>query len=374
MYLSWLRAHVIFSSLLSSFTPTFFTFLANNVFELCYEKRTVNHVPATSFFHFPGGNQAENIKPRLNGQILATVNTAPELYQINPFLDQVGGIVHRFEGYTSLFGIVESQPDLFHIIASNFSGAPYYYGYPGSVSIFSVDLRKIQDPTVAHSDIRISRVVDIPQAQLLNGLVEVNRSASLLMSGDSQTGTLYLIDTHRRIATAVFHDALLEGTTYDRTAGLAHVGINGLKYHESYLYFTNTAKGLYGKLPVNGCTGEPAGRPSILANYGTYVDDLSFDRSGNQFISEPLRGILLRPANTTSKRNQTRLLSGLVGANSNAFGRTVLDSCILYSSFAGAPSGVARVDAGKEGFCNGQRVRFKIAYRGDGSLSSGHSE
>lgn len=58
---------------------------------------------------------------RSNGQLLVTVDTGSELYQINPFHNQVGRVVHRFDGYTSSFGITEDSVDDFLIIASNFS-------------------------------------------------------------------------------------------------------------------------------------------------------------------------------------------------------------------------------------------------------------
>ena len=313
--------------------------------------RTARHISATPLFYFPDGKQAENMKVRSNGQILVTLDTAPDLYQINPFYNQTGGIAYRFEGYTSLFGIVEETTDKFYVIACNFSGPPLYYGYEGSVSIFEVDLRNIPDPTIARSAVKVSKVADVPQAQLLDGLAIVKQPGGLLMSGDAQTGTLYLIDPQKHTANAVLQDELLNGTSQEAAAGLAHIGINGLKFHEGDLYFTNTAKGLYGKVPINSTTGKPTGRPSILSDYGTYVDDFSFDSSGNQFISEDENGVLLRPVNTTAAENRTRLLTLLPGADSNAFGRTALDKCTLYSTFAGATSGVASINVGKEGFC-----------------------
>ncbi len=316
-------------------------------------KHAATPIPATPFFYFPNSNQAENIRPRVNGQILITLNTAPELYQIDPFQNQTGGIVHSFEGYTSLFGIVELQTDIFYIIASNYTSAPDYFGFKGSVSILEVDLRGVPNPVITQGEIKVSKIVDIPQAQLLDGFAVVNKTAGLLISGDAQTGTLYLINVHNRTATAVLQNALLAGTSNARDAGLAHIGINGIKVFNGNMYFTNTAQGSFGQVPLDIETGQPVGSPSVLANYSTLTDDLSFDVHGNAFISEPLNGVLLRPANTTPTNNHTRLLAGLFGANSNAFGRTVLDQCILYSTFDGTTSGVARIDLAKAGVCDG---------------------
>ncbi|KAL8906222.1 MAG: hypothetical protein Q9171_006365 [Xanthocarpia ochracea] len=309
-------------------------------------------LPASPIFLFPNNSQAENIRPRLNGQLLVTVNTVPDLWQVDPTRNQTGSILHTFIGYTSLFGIVESQSDVFHVIASNFTGAPDFYGYQGYTSVFEVDLRDYEGSHDTQHRVKVSKVVDIPAAQLLDGFAMVNQSAGLLMSGDAQTGVLYLINTRLRTATAVMQDALLNGTDTGRASGLAHVGVNGIKFYGGDLYFTNTAKGVYGKVRLDSSTGMPTGKLSVIENYGTYLDDLNFDHKGNQYISEPLNGILFRKAGDTTARPQTTLFASLYGANSNAFGRGASDKCILYSTFAGSPSGVARIIAGTHRLCN----------------------
>lgn len=325
---------------------------------LLQQRPTGHKLPATPFFTFPSAYQPENIHPRESGQLLVTIDTAPVLYQVNPFLNQSGSIIHTFDNYTSLFGIVELAPDLFYVTAGNFTGPPDYYGFANGWSIFEVDLRGIPDPATAQSTVltRISKVVDIPQAQLLDGLAIVNAPAGLLMTGDAQTGTLWLIDVHAGTAKAVLTDPLLSPTSTARIASLAHVGINGIKFHNGSLYWTNTAKGLYCNIALSNYTGTPVGNASVLADYGTLTDDFNFDRYGNQFISLPLLGVLLRPVGTSVAHNESRLLADLYGANSNAFGRTPLDRCILYSTFNGAPGGLAKIDAGKQGFCGEQEA------------------
>ncbi len=349
-----LRLQDPWTCLLLSFIVYFFPhkILARPATDPLSENRTAGQITAVQFFHFPDSKQAENIKPRLNGQLLVTLDTAPELWQINPYKNQTGGLVHAFIDKTAVFGIVESTPDSFHVIASNFTGPPDYYGSPGTVSIFEVDLRETLDPTSSLSAVKVSKVLDIPQAQLLDGLVLVNQADGLLMSGDAQEGTLYLIDVRKRIASVVLSDPLLIGTTQAAAAGLGHVGINGMKLHDGDLYFTNTAKGLYGRIPIDITTGQPIGKPSIIANYGTDVDDLSFDSAGDQFISEDEKGVLLRPVTDSATENRTRLIAVLPGSDANAFGRTERDKRILYQTFQGAPSGVAAIYVGQQGFCS----------------------
>ncbi|MCJ1247043.1 hypothetical protein MMC30_004254 [Trapelia coarctata] len=311
-------------------------------------QRTPPQIPATPFYLFANGNQAENIRPRSSGQLLVTINSAAELYQINPFANQSGGLVHRFDGYTSLFGIVELQPDLFYVTAGNYTGAPDYWGFAGTFSVFQVDLRGIRDPTTAQSAVQVSKVVDIPDAGLLDGFTVVNAKAGLLASGDAESGTIFLINVKKSTATAVYQDPILVGTATDRQSGLSHIGTNGLKMHGTDLYFTNTAKNTYGKIPLGCMSGKRNCGAGVIANYGTITDDFSFDNNGNAFISVPFQGIIFRPADSSA---QSSLLTALFGANSNAFGRAGNDSCVLYSTFVGGTSGVARIDTTGQGFC-----------------------
>lgn len=326
-----------------------FTLLPQTITATPISKRAPSQLPNTPVYRFADGLQAENIKPRASGQLLITVNTAPELYQINPFANQTGGLVHRFDGYTSLFGILELQPDIFYVTAGNYTGAPDYWGIAGTFAIWKVDLRGLPDPAATPSAVKVSKIVDVPDAGLLDGFDVVNRSAGLLATGDTQSGAIFLIDVKKATATAVYQDPLLQGTSPDRAAGLAHIGTNGLKVRGTDLYFTNTAKYTFGKVPL-GCymTGKRACGAAVLATYGSITDDLAFDSNGDQFICTPFQGIMFRPADGGSGGG---LLTQLFGANSVAFGRTAVDRCVLYATFVGPVSGVARVDTSAQGYC-----------------------
>jgi len=63
------------------------------------------------------------------------------------------------------------------MIASNFSGPPNYYGYKGSVSIFELDVRQFGNHSnTTQGTAKVFKIVDVPQAQLLDGLVLINQS------------------------------------------------------------------------------------------------------------------------------------------------------------------------------------------------------
>lgn len=312
-----------------------------------FEKRHQLLTPY-KFFNLSGSNQPENIVQRADGHLLVTVDTEPDLYQINPAFPQLGGPLLRFpSNYTSLFGIVQLKGDIFYVTACNYTGAPDYYGIKGTTSVFEIDLRRGINS--------YSWLVNIPEVGLLDGLALVNETAGLLVSGDGQSGKLYVIDVNSRTAKVVAESPLLEGIATAQNASLQHLGINGVKVYKGDMYFTNTAKGTFGKLPLDTTTGNPTGPPSILANYSTYTNDLTFGSNGDAFIMEPLIGVILRPFNTTPSNNQTRLLSRLPGGNSNLLSRTWGYKCTLYATFNGNPGGgVAFIDLGEKAKCKGR--------------------
>ena len=72
-------------------------------------------------WQFPNGTWVENLAVRSNGQILATLLSIPELYQVDPIGGQHPQLIHRFPMVTGLTGITEVEKDVFVVIAGNWS-------------------------------------------------------------------------------------------------------------------------------------------------------------------------------------------------------------------------------------------------------------
>lgn len=333
-------------------------------------------LPSQVFYTFPDNYQPENIKQRSNGALLVTINTHPIVYQVDPTKNQSGAVLFNLTGYTSLFGIVESgTPDVFFFIANNFTGNPDFWGIEGSNSIWMVDMRNISatldDAAIQKLNMtsKVRKVIDVPEAQLLDGLTLLNAQLNYLLTGDAQTGTLWLIDVPSRVANKVYQNEILAGTSSARNESLAHVGINGLKFNDkrtdNQLYFTNTAKGQLWMMPVDPTNPAPPIRdPVLLEDLGlnTYLDDFSLDAKGNAYICEPLKGVRFRSAGTTPGQDSVPTVA-MFNANSNTFGRLQTDKCYLYLTINGRvnkdspapmnePPSLARVDTTPMGVCN----------------------
>jgi hypothetical protein len=99
---------------------------------------------------------------RRSDQIIVTVLSAPELYQVDPFHGNSSStLIHCIPGATSLLGILELQQDVFHAIAGNWPFETLNTTI-GSYSVWKIDMRlsivlngSIRPPAVV-SRLRIS--------------------------------------------------------------------------------------------------------------------------------------------------------------------------------------------------------------------------
>ena len=73
------------------------------------------HRPLHLIHQFPAGTWIENLAIRSNGEILATDDTHPRIYQVDLTRTHEAVVVHEFTGTPSILGIVESSPDVFHV-------------------------------------------------------------------------------------------------------------------------------------------------------------------------------------------------------------------------------------------------------------------
>jgi hypothetical protein len=132
---------------------------------------------------------------RQNGQILVTILSAPELYQVDPFhTDNPPTLIHHIPGAMSLLGIVELQQDVFYVIAGNVS-IETLQATNGSYSLWKVemDTGDVVDGAMNPPAI-ISKVTDIPEGVALNGIAVLNESRGLAVIGDAGAGQVFTVD------------------------------------------------------------------------------------------------------------------------------------------------------------------------------------
>ncbi|KAH8662707.1 hypothetical protein BGZ61DRAFT_432234 [Ilyonectria robusta] len=307
--------------------------------------RTVTKIPsqnqARTVFQFSNGTWVENIAVRRNGDLLVTLIDRPELYQIDPLHSRVK-LVENFQqaNALSLLGITEMAPDVFIVIAGNFS-VSRRMSDPKSYSIWRIDFNR------GGKCEKISEIERIPEANFLNGMTTLNHRTDSVLVSDSARGVVWRVD----IATTDY-EIVLEDETMKPLQGVPLIlGINGIRILGNYLYYVNAPRGLFCRVEIDLSTGKAIGQYEIIA---TEVpgDDFVISEKGVAYVTENGQNLLERVYLDGKKELVIGGLNSTVipGATSAAFGRTRKDRNILYVTTAGgqaAPVNGTYVEGGK---------------------------
>ena len=73
---------------------------------------------------FPLKTWVENIDVRHNGQLLVTILSTPDIYQVDPVNHSAPILIHTFPSALGLLGITEGAPDHFYVVVGNFLSSP----------------------------------------------------------------------------------------------------------------------------------------------------------------------------------------------------------------------------------------------------------
>ncbi|KAL1639091.1 hypothetical protein SLS58_008293 [Diplodia intermedia] len=320
----------------------------------------------------------ENIAVRSNGNLLVTVLApAADLYEIvlsnhppsspSPSPSNTttttttttaeARLVHRFAAYEGLTGIAETAPDVFAVLAGNYSTA----GGTASWSLWEADFTTTTTTTSTVNEL----VPSIPNALVLNGMTTVpllhrgkasdgddnNNNVQLLIS-DSTAGHVLRVhlpssssssssspddpddddDNNNNIAVFLADDR----TTSPPNASLP-TGVNGVRYlpDDGYLYFTNTYRALFCRVRIDDNDDddgddEAAAKVEVLAE-GVKGDDFAVRREDGgvvAYVTDGVDGEVVRVV-VGSGEGKDVLVEG-EEATSAAFGRGPGDGDVLY--------------------------------------------
>ncbi|KAL1759046.1 hypothetical protein FB107DRAFT_246514 [Schizophyllum commune] len=289
-------------------------------------------------YAFPVNTSVENLAVRRSGEVLATVDSAPELWHIKPFSSEEPTLVYNFPGYESLLGIVEVEDDQFYVAAGNFSVFTLASA-KGSYAIFHVDMSAFRASQGAvQTSAVIKKVTDVPEGELLNGLGLFSKEKGLVYVADSGSGIIYLLNVHTGAYWPAIHDALsVKGDPYPY-----YPAANGVRYDARgrAVYFTNVAQAVFARVPVFA-NGSANGAAEVVAK-GELYDDFVLDEDANALIavfgSSDVIRIDGRTGESTAIAGSTNS-TDLQAATAVAWGRTKRDSRSLYVSRNGGVVG-----------------------------------
>ncbi|KAE9375081.1 hypothetical protein N431DRAFT_336818 [Stipitochalara longipes BDJ] len=279
---------------------------------------------------FPNITWIENIAVRSNGLLLVTLTFTPDLYQIDPFQpNPTPTLVATFPDALGILGIAEIEDDVFAITKGNFSR---FTGIgPESFSVWKADFQNQDKPL-------ISKIADLPEAVILNGMTVVSRGSTFVLIADSMAGVVWRLN----LETAEYH-SVLNVTATQPTIPVADggFGVNGVHTMDGFLYFTNTDSGFY-RVPIHD-DGTPAGNVEVLTDF-LAGDDFTFDRVGNAYVARGRVHIIskvtpARQAIDLDFENRDALVL-IEGNTAMKFGRTERDQTTLYVTSNGGYTGL----------------------------------
>lgn len=294
--------------------------------------------PVRTVFQFPKNTFVENLAVRLNGQILVSVLTTPQLFLFNSVQIGQPTLVHNFTGALGVSGIAEYEPDKFAVITGNFSFVTDDVG-PGSWSVWSVDLRGVesQPDNTLYPPPQIYKIADVPEARFLNGISLLSQERGTLLVGDVSSGNIIRLDIktgHYKIVINNTFTAIAPALPYPPS------GVNGVHVREGFVFLTNTGKSIFTKIPINE-DGTPSENGTIIAHTLSSLyefDDFTFDRKGNAYLVTG-SGNSIEKISPNGRRQV--LIAGSLNSTmiaeptSAAFGRGPCDKNILYVTTAG---------------------------------------
>ncbi|KAK4108946.1 NHL repeat-containing protein [Canariomyces notabilis] len=250
----------------------------------------------------------ENVAVRANGQILATNMNSANLYSINP-VAKTSSTAIAVSGATGLSGIGEYAPDIFAVI--------------GGKGIYKVDFSGGSTP-------KSSLIKTITEANNLNGLAVFDNSSVLV--ADAGKGVVYKLDVNTGSYAVVLQDPTMQPW------GGIPFGIDGIKYRDGVVWYTNIFRNSFHKVAVDPVTAKATGAVQTLWT-NLMGDDLCFGPNGKIYVATNGRNSLVEVDPAVASPRPTQVGS-VTGSTSCAFGRGESDKNVAY---VGAGQGVFAV-------------------------------
>ena len=326
---------------------------------------------------FPNGTWVENLVPRSeDGNFVATLLSAPEVYLLSSTNAFAPLLLAQFPANTGVLGVVELGHDIFYAIVGNFS-VKTFTSTLGSYGVFKIDLNgheagsrkaghgKLSKQTA--KGVKVTKVADLPNAGLPNGLTVLNPNTGILLVADSAKGLVWSVNVFTgKTAIAVNDPSMAPNATL---SGGLPLGINGLSFSNGYLYYDNSNTVTFYRIAVNATTGHATGPAQPLADQefaNIFPDDFTLDFAGGLWFACEY-GHIAYLAGVGSGKFQPSIVAvagnstGPVGLTSAKFGTSAEDlkRGSLYVATNGGP-----FTYGGPHPAQGQLVRYDTALLG----------
>jgi len=253
-------------------------FLAHGLPSSIHDYRSAPSLTSHVIRELPKGTWLENFVIRQSdGNALVTILSSPEVLLLSTSNDFDPIKVATFPDALGCLGIVELYHDVFYIAVGNFS-VKTGNSTPDSWSIWEVDIRHRKP-----EDAAITKITDVPGAGFLNGMTILNPVTGVLLVADSLFSAVWSVNVRTGHVAVAINDTTMAPTT----GGAISLGINGLRVVDSDLFYDNSNRATFNRIPIDLHTGQATG-PAITLFQGSsdeiLPDDFAIDFEANAWV------------------------------------------------------------------------------------------
>ncbi|CAI6023597.1 unnamed protein product [Clonostachys chloroleuca] len=235
--------------------------------------------PPRLIYEFPDNSTfIENLAVRPNGELVLTTFHDGHIYTINPFAyKSVPKLAVKVPELTGVTGISQIAPDVYAVAAGVVNVSEFKWE-AGTGRVFKLDLSK---PYITGKAV-LEPVVTMPEAGLLNGMTSLPSYSHIILTVDSKTGVLYRINMDTGAAEVAFWSELF---TISENP-IEPLGANGIHVYGDYLYFTNSARGIFGRVKIDPL-GNQVGDVEQVAQVSSSapIDDFATGPDGSFYVT-----------------------------------------------------------------------------------------
>jgi hypothetical protein len=274
-----------------------------------------------TIYQFPNPTWLENIAAMRNGSLLVTVTGRPEVHIVNPLVTpSVASLVAIIPDTNAVFGITELYDNVFAVAAGN--STPDNAPVRGSFSVWSIDL------THDHGIMEIGKIADVPGVGMINGLAALNSHTLLL--ADSWKGNVASLDVKTGKSSLWLDD---KSTASNFSAPGLPLGVNGIKVHRDWVYYSNTVQSSLNRIRFDRATGAVVNDVERLAQGDAIAipDDFAVLKDGSVILGRPLSDNLVK----IGAAGSVEVIAKMKGVTAGALGRAENCKRVVYLSSMG---------------------------------------